>query len=223
MRLRGSDMSWVGDVGSAVAGFFGSAWDKIKDAVHAVVNALGAAVFAILNAVADAWGFLASAAETALGWVEAAVNELAWVAEQVWTVYLPKAFHGIADAGTALFHFSEKVVGWVQAVYDWAAKAITKAVQNVWNLVLDDVWKPLRDSVNSAWNVLSSVYNTITGWVKNPVSLVAMLFVPALNWIAGLADTVIEAVVTWAVRLFLKSIPRILHLTEDILSKVFLD
>lgn len=220
-KWRASDVGWVGDVGSAIGGFFSSVWDKVKGGVQAAVNALGAAVFAILSAIAGVWGGIVSAADSALTWAENAAAILANTVQAVWTKYLPDLYKGLKDAGLALYHFSVKVAGWIDAAYKYVDHLVTRAVEAVWRDIKTYVVDPIIGDIRNVWDTLTALWNTVHGWIENPLSLIDLLFVPLLNYVAALSDQVIEAVVEWAFRIFARGLSRIVSVGEKILSDLF--
>ncbi|MGH3572321.1 MAG: hypothetical protein ACRDUW_10900 [Pseudonocardiaceae bacterium] len=214
-----------------MGGFLGSVWGWIKGAgsgiesaiqtfVGNVVSALHDVIFGFFGVLGNAWGFLAQGFSDAFGWAESFANEVTYVLEQVWKVYLPEAFRGVAAAANALYRFSGQVVGWVEAVYKWAEHLVSNSINSLWQLVIRDIWTPLRNSLDSAWTTLSDVYNTVAGWIQAPASLVALLFTPALRWLAALSDAALETVAEWVLRIFLRSITRIVTIVEKVLSDV---
>lgn len=210
-----------GAILNGISGLFGSAWDKVKGAVLTVVHAAVSVISDLLSAAASAWTWLFRAASAALDAVEVLFSEIAFVLRQVWDVALPAVVYGIKTLAGDITQLAQYVAGLLEKAAQYAYNLVAATVRDLWSVIVKDIWTPLRDSVNNAWNVIQSIWNTVTGWIANPATLVALLFVPALNWIASLADSVIETVVEWALRLFIRSIARVAKIAEDILLALF--
>lgn len=196
-------------------------WNGIKGWVTDLINVGLDVLRAVFSGVTNAAEWLWRAADAALSAVEQLFSDIGWFIWNIWTKYLPDLFKDVENLVSQIADLAQKAYGWVEQVVSWVKALITSTIDGIWSDVIKYVWDPIKTSLDNAWNVLTDVYNTLSGWITNPGSLVALIFVPLLNYVASLSESALTTIVEWAARLFINNLGTFLRVAEDSLTALF--
>lgn len=194
--------------------------DAVLALVHWAVHALALVVEAVFHDVAVAWrtywGAIV-AIERACFDFGAAVYGLAVKVLRYW---VPRLIDDLRRAALALWHGIDWV--WSHAVAEVNAlrKLAWKWINDLWHLVLRDVWKPLKDFADELYRLIKAWAYVAWWWITHLDRLAdAMIFHIAAS-LEKYAWQLARLLGTFLTALILHNVRRFVLLLETILAAV---
>jgi hypothetical protein len=200
--------------------FLGIAGQGIVDLVHWGLHALASVIETIFVDVARAWRDLwgAMAAFEHATWEFGA--QVFGLAVKVLKYWIPRLIHDLAAAALALWHGINWVWSHAVALINDLRKLAWKWINDLWHLVLRDVWAPLKAFADHLYHLILTWAYVAWWWITHLPSLAeAMIFHLAASlerhaWeLARLLGGFLTALVLHNVR-------RVVQLAETILAAV---
>lgn len=210
-------ISWIS---GWVARFAGLVPQAIRDLVHWGLHALASVINAIFGNVARAWHDLWDAmaqVERACFDFGAAVYGLAVRVLKYW---VPRILGEIKAAVLALWHGIDWV--WTHAVrlVNELRALAWSWINNLWHMVLRDVWKPLKDLADHIYQLLVKWGYTAWWWITHLPSLAEALVFHLAASIERHAWELARLLGTFLTALVLHNARRLVLLAETILAAV---
>lgn len=194
--------------------------DAVLALVHWAVHALASVVEAVFHDVAvawrDFWGAIA-AIERACWDIGAAVFGLAVRVLRYW---IPKLIADLKAAALALWHGIDWVWSHAVGLVNDLRKLAWKWINDLWHLVLRDVWKPLKDFADHLYNLIKAWAYVAWWWITHLDRLAdAMIFHIAAS-LEKYAWQLARLLGTFLTALILHNVRRFVLLLETIIAAV---
>lgn len=200
--------------------FVGLVPDTVLALVHWAVHALALVVEAVFHDVAVAWRdywAAVAAIERACFDFGAAMFGLAVKVLRYW---VPKLIDDLRRAALALWHGIDWVWSHAVAAINDLRKLAWKWINDLWHLVLRDVWKPLKDFADHLYHLIITWAYVAWWWITHLDRLAdAMIFHIAAS-LEKYAWQLARLLGTFLTALILHNVRRVVQLAETILAAV---
>lgn len=210
----------IGWITGWVARFAGLVGQATIDLVHWGLHALASVINAIFGNVARAWHNMWSA----MLWLERACFDFGaavyGLAVKVLRYWIPRLLRDLAAAVLALWHGIHWVWSHAVSLINDLRKLTWKWINDLWRMVLRDVWKPLRDFAEHLYRLIIDWAYVAWWWITHLDSLAEKMVFHIAAAIERHAWALARLLGTFLTALVLHNARRVVALAETILAAV---
>jgi len=214
-------MGVLGAVGKLFGKAGGKVWDAVKAPVTGAINLAVSLITGIMHLVGVAWvktfGFVGSALDMA----EGAMQSVYTVLRKIVRVTIPNIVSDLKRLASQVAQLAKGLASDLGKLALRLEHKIADAVKKVTTWAWDHIYRPLWGLLGDLWRWVHDKGEYVYHLLTHPELLAKMLLLPLIHAFLALSEDALLAIFEPVTKLYLKALPRLLHLAEKFIADVF--
>ncbi len=199
---------------------YGAVDNTVRSWVHDLVNGLYGFLHMIFGDVGTAWRTFEGTALSFWHGATRFVDNVVAAFYHLFRLIIPAIIREYRKLFTQAENFIKSVYSYVVGRVLYLVHLIAHSIDNLWQLVLRDVWRPLLSSITKAWHWITHEGSIVWFYITHPEKLVDLVWDYLIAKLEREAWRTADLLGRFLIALIVRNLRHFVLLIEDILDAI---